>query len=143
MLSFLHQFHQLREKYLCGPSCFKNSGSQSEKTIPDQQHSKIPHREFKSWSTIYLKPIITDKKLYIHDFFEPVSNNASWSSPFTAAVVGYFDILTFFLITTLAVHKDNVSSIPISTLHTCVLFIICFFCIEAKRWSQWQNQFKI
>ena len=27
-------------------------------------------------------------------------------------------------ITVLAFHKDNISSIPISTLHTCVLFII-------------------
>ena len=79
----------------------------------------------------------------IYPWFFRTSNPEPVSSPFTAAVIGYFDILTFSLITTLAFHKDNVSSIPISTLHTCVLFIICFFCIEAKKWSQWQNQFKI
>ena len=59
-------------------------------------------------------------------FFEPVSNNTSPSFPFNGAVIGYFDILTFCLITALAFQKDNVSSIRISTLHTCVLFINFF-----------------
>ena len=52
---------------------------------------KISDQEFKSWSTKYLKLKIKNKSWYIHDFFEPVSNNASSTSPFNV-VIGYFDI---------------------------------------------------
>ena len=90
--------------------------------ISDQYYGKILD---KSWSTKYLTLKIKNKSWYIHDFFEPVSNNASLTSPFNANVIGYFDILTFSLITVLAFHKD-VSSIQISKLHTWVLFIIFF-----------------
>ena len=65
-------------------------------------------------------------------FFEPVTNNASSSSPFNAGIVGHLDVLTFSLTTVLAFHKDA-SSILISALHACI------FCVEAKKWSQWQN----
>ena len=37
-----------------------------------------------------------EQKLKHHDIFEPVSNNASLSSPFNAVVIGYFDILLLF-----------------------------------------------
>ena len=57
----LHQFHQFPDKYMCGPSCFKNSGSQSGKNFPDQHYSNIPDQEFKSWSTKYLNLIIKAK----------------------------------------------------------------------------------
>ena len=46
-------------------------------------------------------------------------------------ILCYFDILTFCLITLLAFHK-NVSSIRISKLHTCVLFIIFFSVSKLK-----------
>ena len=127
---FFHQFHKSTEKYLCGLSCFKNSGSQAGKKNSNQHYGKIPDKKFKSWSTKYLELKIKNKSWYIHDFFEPVSYNASSTSPFNAIVIGYFDILifwflTFSLITVLAFHKD-VSSIRISKLHTCVIFIIFF-----------------
>ena len=89
--------------------------------------SKILDQEFKSWSTKYFKLKIKNN----HDFFEPVRNNASSTSLFNATVIGYFDILTFSLITVLAFHKD-VSSIRISKLHTCVLFIIFFSVSKPK-----------
>ena len=63
-------------------------------------------------------------------FFELVSNDTS--SPFNAAVIGYFDLLTFSLITALTFPKDNVSSIQISTLYTCVLFII-FYSVSSPK----------
>ena len=37
----------------------------------------------------------TENKEYMHDFLEPVSNNASSTSPFNATFIGYFDILLF------------------------------------------------
>ena len=43
----------------------------------------------------------------------------------------YFDILKFSLITALAFHND-VSSIRISKLHTCVFFIIFFSVSKPK-----------
>ena len=43
-LLFFHQFHQFPEKYLCGPSCFKNSGSQSGKKILISTTVKFPIR---------------------------------------------------------------------------------------------------
>ena len=46
-------------------------------------------------------------------------------------ILCYFDILTFSLITVLAFHKD-VSSIRISKLHTCVLFIMLFSVSKPK-----------
>ena len=49
--------------------------------------------------------IIKDKSWYIHDFFEPVNNNAIAYYPSNAAVIAYFDILTFSLITALATKK--------------------------------------
>ena len=36
-----------------------------------------------------------EDKEYIYDFLEPVSNNASSTSPFNATFIGYFDILLF------------------------------------------------
>ena len=83
--------------------------------------SKILDQEFKSWSTKYFKLKIKNN----HDFFEPVRNNASSTSLFNATVIGYFDILTFSLITVLTFNKD-VSSVQISKLHTCILFIMFF-----------------
>ena len=83
------------------------------------------------------KKISWSARWYLHDFFEPVSNNASSSSPFNAAVIiiainififWYFDI---FFHNDLALHKD-VSSIRISTLHTCVLLIIFFSLLKPK-----------
>ena len=67
---------------------------------------KISDQEFKSWSTKYLKLKIKNKSWYIHDIFEPLSNNASLTFPFNATVVGYFDILEFCLITVIAFLKD-------------------------------------
>ena len=57
---------------------------------------KISDQEFKSWSTKYLKLKIKNKSWCIHDFSKTISNNASSSSPFNAAVIGYFDILIFW-----------------------------------------------
>ena len=57
------------------------------KKIPDQRCSKIPDQEIKYWSTKYLEMTIKDKIWYIHDFFEPVSNDASSFSSFNAAIV--------------------------------------------------------
>ena len=37
-----------------------------------------------------------EDKEYIYDFLEPVSNNASSTSPFNATFIGYFDILLFW-----------------------------------------------
>ena len=78
-LSFLHQFHQFPDKCLCGPNCFKHSGSPIRKKASNQHCSKIPYQEFKSWSTKHLKLIMKNRSWYIHDFFEPVINNASSS----------------------------------------------------------------
>ena len=86
----LHQFHQFYDKYLCGPSCFKSSGSQSGKN----SWSALQHnfrQEFKSWFTKYLNLIITNKSRYIHDFFESMNNNAS-----SSAVIAYLNILIFW-----------------------------------------------
>ena len=52
------------------------------------------------------------------------------------SIFWYFYISTFSLMTIFVFNKVHVSSIRISTLHTCALFIIFFFCIEAKRWSE-------
>ena len=49
-------------------------------------------------------------------FFETVSNNASSFSPFNTAVIAYFDILMFSLITALAFYKDKVFLIRLSKL---------------------------
>ena len=38
----------------------------------------------------------TENKEYMYDFLEPVSNNASSTSPFNATFIGYFDILLFW-----------------------------------------------
>ena len=38
----------------------------------------------------------TENKEYIYDFFEPVSNKASSTSPFNTTFIGYFDILLFW-----------------------------------------------
>ena len=78
-----------------------------------------------------------NKSWNIHDFFQPVSNNASSSSPFNAAVTGYFDFLIFwyfdiFLIAALAFHKDNISSIWISTC-TYAFFSSYFFNVSKSK----------
>ena len=138
--SVLLQLHQFPNRYLCRPSCFKNSVSQSGKKIPGQHYSKFSEQDFKSWSTKYLKLIIKKESWHIHNFFESVKNNTSLSSPFNAAVIGYFDFLIFCLITALAFLKGNVSSMRISMLHTCVLFIF-LFCVKPKKWSLWQNYY--
>ena len=52
-------------------------------------------------------------------FFETVSNNASSFSPFNTAVISYFDVLIFSLITALAFYKDKVFSIRLSKLRAC------------------------
>ena len=52
-------------------------------------------------------------------FFETVSNNASSFSPFNTAVIAYFDILMFSLITALAFYKDKVFLIRLSKLRAC------------------------
>ena len=129
-LSFLHQFHQFPSKYLCRPSCFKTSGSQSGKKIPNQHYSKIPEQEFESWYTKFLELTTKDKIWYIHDFFKAVGNNAGSSSYLMLLLLAilifwYFDILTFSLVTALAFNKD-VSSIRIYTSHTFVISIIFF-----------------
>ena len=110
---------------------FLKFGFSIRKKNSNQHYGKIPNQEFKSWFTKYLKLKIKNKSWYIYDFFEPESNNVSSTSPFNATVIGYFDILTFSLITVLAFHKD-VSSIRISKLHTFVLFII-FFSVSKPR----------
>ena len=38
----------------------------------------------------------TENKEYIYDFLEPVSNNASSTSPFNVTFIGYFDFLLFW-----------------------------------------------
>ena len=88
-LSFLHQFHHFPDEYLCGSSCFKTSGSQSgiNSWSAIQQNSR---------STKYLELTIKDKSWHIHDIFEPVSNNASSSSPFNAAAIAHFNFLIFW-----------------------------------------------
>ena len=122
--------------FLVCTKLFWNIGFSIRKKISDQHYGKISDQGFKLWSTKYLKLKIKNKSWYIHDFFEPVSYNASSTSPFNAIVIGYFDILifwflTFSLITVLAFHKD-VSSIRIFKLHTCVLFIIYFSVLKPK-----------
>ena len=90
----------------------------NQEKISDQYYGKIPDQEFRSWSTKYLKLKIKNKIWCIHNFFVPVSNNASSdsSSILQVTVIGYFDIsifwyfLKFSLITVPAFHKD-VSSI--------------------------------
>ena len=63
--------------------------------IPDQHYSLIPVQEINYWSTEYLELTIKDKSWYNNEFLEPVSNNASSSSPFNAAAIAYFNILIF------------------------------------------------
>ena len=64
-------------------------------------------------------------------FFAQVGNNASSCSSFNPVVIAYFSF-DISLITTLAFNKVHVSSIRISTLHTCVLFIIFFSVFKPK-----------
>ena len=59
-LSYLPSFHEFIDEYLCGPSCFKTSDYQSEKSIADKHYSQISDQEFKYWSTRYLELIIKD-----------------------------------------------------------------------------------
>ena len=110
---------------------FKKFGFSIRKEVPYQHYGKIPYQEFKSWSAKYLKLKVKSKSWYIHDLFKPVSNNSNSSFPFNTAVIDCFDILIFSLITVLAFHKD-VSSILISTLQTCVFFIIFFSVSKPK-----------
>ena len=111
---------------------FKKLGFSIRKKIPDQHYGKIPDQEFKLWSTKYLKLKIRSKSWYIHNFFEPVSNNESSTSPFYATVIGYFDILIFWYFDIFFNNCPRfsqifeVSSIRISKLHTCVLSTIFF-----------------
>ena len=93
-------------KNICMHQIVLKIGFSIRETISDQHYGKISDQEFKSWSTKYLKLKIKNKSWYIHDIFEPLSNNASLTFPFNATVVGYFDILTFCLITVIAFHKD-------------------------------------
>ena len=51
----------------------------------------------------------------------------------TVLIFWYFNILTFSAIAILAFDKDNVSSIQISTLHTCVLFMTFFFFVSKPK----------
>ena len=92
--------------FLVCTKLFWNIGFSIRKKISDQHYGKISDQGFKLWSTKYLKLKIKNKSWYIHDIFEPLSNNASLTFPFNATVVGYFDILTFCLITVIAFHKD-------------------------------------
>ena len=131
---FFHQFHKSTEKYLCGLSCFKNSGSQAGKKNSNQHYGKIPDKKFKSWSTKYLELKIKNKSWYIHDFFEPVSNNASSTSPFNV-VIGYFDI--FFnncpRFSQRCFFNSNFQVAHMRYFHHI------FSCIQAKKWSHWQK----
>ena len=68
----------------------------NQEKISDQHYGKILNQELKSWSTKYLKLKIKNKSWYVHDFFEPIGNNASSTSPFNATVIDYFDILIFW-----------------------------------------------
>ena len=74
-----------------GPNSFKNSGSQSEKKILSSTTIKFQIRNLNH----DLQISETENKEYMHDFLEPVSNNASSTSPFNATFIGYFDILLF------------------------------------------------
>ena len=89
-------------KHVCVDQFVLKFGISIRKKISDQYHGKIPDQEFKSWSIKYLKLKIKNKIWCIHNFFEPVSNNASSSNSASSSsisqvtVIGYFDILIFF-----------------------------------------------
>lgn len=80
----------------------------------------------------------TDNKrqqLVYHNFPEVVVNNAGTSSPYDAVVIACFWCCynnIFSIINPLDFSKDNVS-IPVSTLNTCVLFIIFLSMWKPKR----------
>ena len=116
----------------------KNSGFQSGKK--NLISTKIPDQEFKSWSIKYLKLKIKSRSWYIHDFFKPVSKSAISTSPFNAAVLGYFDILIFWYFD---IFFNNFSQTCFFNSNFQVAhmryFHHIFFCVEAKRWSHWQN----
>ena len=91
-------------KHVCVDQFVLKFGFSIRKKISDQYYGKIPHQEFKSWSTKYLKLKIKNKIWCIHNFFEPVSNNASSRNKFKFNfasycywVCWYFDIFWHFL----------------------------------------------
>ena len=130
---FLHQFHQFPEKYLCRPSCFKDSGSQSGKKFLISTTVKFPisnlnHdlQNISNWkqrtkfytSMIFSNQWVTKQVHLPHLMLLLLPILIFW----------YFDIS---LITVLTFHK-NVSSIRVSKLHTCVLSIIFFSVSKPK-----------
>ena len=131
-LSFLHQFHQFPEKYLCEPSCFKNSGSQSGRKFLINTTVKFQVRNL---NMIYkISQTENKEQKMIHPWFFQTSNSTqvclSHLMLLLLAIL-IFDILTLSLVTVLAFHKD-VYSILIFMLHTCVLFFIFFSVSKPK-----------
>ena len=85
----LHQFHQFPDKYLCGPSCFKNMGSQSGKKFLVSTTVKFPIRNL-NHGLQNSQPDYKEQKLIHSWFFEPINNNAS-----SSAAIAYLNILIF------------------------------------------------
>ena len=122
---------------------FWNSGSQSGKKNSNQHYGKIPDQEFKLWSTKYLKLKIRSKSWYIYNFFEPVSNNESSTSPFYATVIGNFDMLIFWYFDIFFNNCPRFSqryflNSDFQVAHMPSFHHI-FICVKAKMWSHWQN----
>ena len=120
--SFLYQFYQIPYKYIRQPNCFKNSVLNQEKKALINTTVKFSIKNLDNYLQNILKLIVKNKSWYNHDFLESVIKNASSYSPFNAAVIGYFDVLTLCLITAVVFHKNNIFSIRISTLHSLDLF---------------------
>ena len=141
--SFLPSISLMSWKMFVSAKLFKKFGFSVRKKIPDQHYGKIPVHEFKSWSTKYLKLKTRSKSWYIHDFFEPVSNNESSTSPFYATVIGYFDMLIFWYFDIFFNNWPRFSqryflNSDFQVAHMPSFHHI-FICVKAKMWSHWQN----
>ena len=140
---FLPSFSLMSWKMFVQTKLFKKLGFSIRKKIPDQHYGKIPDQEFKLWSTKYLKLKIRSKSWYIYNFFEPVSNNESSTSPFYATVIGYFDMLIFWYFDIFFNNWPRFSqryflNSDFQVAHMPSFHHI-FICVKAKMWSHWQN----
>ena len=99
--------------------------------IFDWHSNNILDQEFHSQLVKCPDLIIKLSSWYIHDFLKAVGNKAGTFFPFNAAATAcflFFNSNMFSLITPLVFNKVNASSIPISTLHNCILVTIVFLC---------------
>ena len=138
-LSFLHQFHQFPEKYLCEPSCFKNLGSQSGRKFLINTTVKFQVRNL---NMIYkISQTENKEQKMIHPWFFQTSNSTQVCLSHLMLLL--LAILIFWYFDTFVGNCSCFSQRCLlnsyfHVAHMCS-FLHFFFCFKAKKWSYRQN----